>query len=78
VAEATVVLGTSGEWNVVGMCHCSFAPAEQPEPTEPGPLGNPLEGFGAVGTQLPVPPSTPRSTDPDKSLVTPPIHVRVS
>ena len=75
--EATIVLGTAGEWRLVGMCRCSYRPADAPTPK---PSADPLDGLPPVAVTLPpVGPSEERPAEqPAKELVTPPIHVRAS
>lgn len=78
VAEATVVLGTSGDWRVVGMCQCSFEGADRAEPSDPAPLDGPLKDIGELGAELPALPEAPRSSEQSKGLITPPIRVKAS
>jgi hypothetical protein len=76
VANATVVLATSGDWSVVGMCECSYGPVgrERGDPKD-DPLGD-LGRLAEFGVDLPV--VSQRSAEPNKRLVTPPIRVTAS
>lgn len=74
VAEATIVLA-NGDWNVVGMCRCSYGAAAK---SSPRPDDNPIDEIPELGTGLLANPS-PEQRAADKgspSLVTPPIHVK--
>lgn len=77
VADATMVLA-DGDWSVVGMCRCTYETTETTP--EPAPQPNPLDGLpelGSSGVPLRPSPEQPAETE-EKSLVTPPIRVKVS
>ncbi len=75
-ADATVVLGATGDFGLVGMCRCTYASAA---PSSPTPQPNPLEDLPLMSAQFPLRPTPeePAASD-DGSLVTPPIRVQVS
>jgi hypothetical protein len=71
-AEATVVLPTSGDWAIVGMCQCTFGPVRTSDP-----VMDPLDLMSVAGA-LPI--GSPDRVDRSAphGLATPPIRVRAS
>jgi hypothetical protein len=70
-ADATIVLGASGDWSLVGKCRCAY---EQENPSSVVPDGNPLGDLSRFGADLPSYPA-PTTDEGAEGLVTPPIRV---
>jgi hypothetical protein len=73
VGEVTIVLA-DGDWQVVGMCRCSY---EASAKSSPRPDDNPIDELPAFGTGVllqPTPERPAKSGSPN--LVTPPIRVK--
>lgn len=73
VGEVTIVLA-DGDWQVVGMCRCSY---EASAKSSPRPDTHPIDELPAFGTGLllePTPERTAKAESP--RLVTPPIRVK--
>lgn len=78
IGEATIVLGAAGDWGLVGMCRCTYRPADEPTP-KPG-TDDPLDDLPPVMTTLSplLRPQDQPAEESSEGLVTPPIRVRAS
>lgn len=72
-AEVTIVLA-NGDWQVVGMCRCSYEASSKSSPTPE----NPIDEIPGFGTGLLFNPTTerPANSSSQQNLVTPPIRVK--